>query len=129
MRSRGSALSDARARVRHAVARCLAIGAGFLCAACSSPLEVNGAPSRTLSLAVGQEVDVRLQTIGPGQYASPPAISSSAMRFLAVSFVGPPVPAGPTQLFRFAAAAPGQAIVAFHHTGLDPEVDDTMNVH
>ena len=96
---------------------------------CSSPLEVNGAPSRTLSLLAGQEVEVKLQTIGPGEYSSPPSISSSAVRFLGVSLVGPYVPAGPTQVFRFMAVAPGQAMVAFHHTGIDPEVDDTMNVH
>ncbi len=107
----------------------LVMGTGLLSEACSDPLEVNGAPPRTLALQVGQEVDMRLQTVGPGEYSSPPTISSSAVRFLGASVVGPYVPAGPTQVFRFMAVARGQAVVTFHHTDDDPEVRDTMNVH
>lgn len=99
----------------------------FGCA--SNPLEVNGAPSQTLSLVAGQEVDIKLQTVGPGEYSSPPTVSSSAVRFLGASLVGPYIPAGPTQVFRFMAVVSGQAIVAFHHTGVNSEVDDTINVH
>lgn len=119
---------DARSRFYTPLLACACAAALFLSGGCSSPLQVNGPPSRTLSLVAGQKVDVRLQTVGPGEYSSPPTVSSSAVRFLGVSLVGPYVPAGPTQVFRFIALAPGQAIVAFHHTGLDPEVDDTINV-
>src|SRR6266849_893637 len=107
----------------------LVMGTGLRSEACSNPLEVHGDPSRTLSLLLGQEVDVKLQTVGPGEYSSPPTVSSSAVRFLGASFVVQYVPSGPTQVFRFMAVAPGQAIVVFHHTGANPEVDDTMNVH
>src|SRR6266851_1748118 len=57
---------------------------------------------QTIKVPVGDEVDITLQTIGPGQYASP-TVSSPAVRFLGVSEVGPAIPAGPTQLFRFQA--------------------------
>lgn len=92
-------------------------------------VSVNGTPTRTLSLAVGQELDLTLQTIGPGQYASPPIVSSAAVRFLEASFVGPAIPAGPTQRFRFRAEAPGQAVITFEHTGQNPVVQDTVVVH
>ncbi len=109
--------------------------AGALCflAGCTTeplePLKVRGSQGQTFSLAVGQELDVTLQTIGPGQYESPPSVSSLSLRFLDVAFVGPFVPAGPTQEFRFEGTAPGQAIVVFTHSGNNPTITDTVNVH
>ena len=91
-------------------------------------VSIDGATSRSLTVPAGTQFTVTLQTIGPGEYASPPAISSGAVRFLDVSLVSPYVPAGPTQRFRFAATAPGTAIIAFQHTGNDRAVEDTVRV-
>jgi hypothetical protein len=105
------------------------VACGVLLAGCATePLAVRGG-SQTLSLAVGQELDVTLQTVGPGEYNSPPMVSSPSLRFLSVAFVSPYVPAGPTQQFSFKGEAPGQAIVVFQHSGNNPIVSDTVNVY
>src|SRR5512138_167157 len=77
------------------------------------PFEANGIPSQSLSIKAGRELDLTLQTIGPGEYASPPSVSSDVLRFLDVRLVTPPVPAGVTQRFRFEAVAPGRAVIVF----------------
>ena len=101
----------------------------FLLGACGlEPLSVSGSPSRTLSVAVGQELNVALQTIGPGEYEVPPAISSPSLRFIDVALVTPHVPAGPTQRFRFRAESRGQAIILFRHSGNNSAVSDTVEV-
>ncbi|HEX6532976.1 MAG TPA: hypothetical protein VF041_00180 [Gemmatimonadaceae bacterium] len=89
---------------------------------------VNGRMSRTLSTQVGSEVDITLGTVGPGEYASPPSVSSPSVRFVSVSYVSPAVPAGPTQLFRFEAVSKGRAVIVFRHTDDDPVVQDTIDV-
>lgn len=91
-------------------------------------VSANGPPNRTLALALGHELGLTLQSIGPGEYASPPTISSAAVQFIDVVPVMPAVPAGITQRFRFRAAAPGQAVITFQHTGLSATVEDTVNV-
>ena len=101
----------------------------LLLVACSEPLSLDGIPSRTFSVRVGQELDLTLQTVGPGTYQSPPTISSSSLRFLDMTFVGPPVPAGPTQRYRFKAEAPGHAVILFQHSGNNLAVSDTVEVH
>jgi hypothetical protein len=85
-------------------------------------------PSHTLSIKAGRELQLTLQTIGAGVYASPPTVSSPAIRFLDVSLVTPATPAGPTQQFRFEAVAPGTAVIVFHHTDQGPTIEDTINV-
>lgn len=92
------------------------------------PLEVNGSPSQTFSLRAGRELEVTLRTVGPGQYASPPLVSTEVVRFLDMQFVNP-VPAGPTQRFRFEAVRAGVAIIVFHHTAEAPTIEDTVIVH
>jgi hypothetical protein len=72
---------------------------------------------------------VTLGTVGPGAYASPPRISSGAIQFLDVQEVVPVVPAGPRQRFGFRAAAPGDAVVTFHHTEGGSTIEDTVHVH
>ena len=89
---------------------------------------VSGRTNRTFSVPVRTEFSVTLQTIGPGEYGSPPVISSTAVQYLGVAEVGPFVPAGPTQRFRFQANARGQAILVFHHTGANATVEDTVDV-
>lgn len=81
-----------------------------------------------VSAHVGDRIEITLQTIGPGEYASPPAISSPAVTFLDVIGCGDPIPAGPTQCFRFRAAQPGLAIVTFTHTERNAPVQDTVDV-
>ena len=93
------------------------------------PLEANGVPSQTLTIKAGRELELTLQTIGPGEYASPPLVSSAAVRFLDVWLVAPNVPAGPTQRFRFEAVRPGVAVIVFQHTAQGLTIEDTVNVH
>jgi len=77
----------------------------------------NGDAGRRLTAAVGDTIEVTLQTIGPGHYGSP-VLSSGSVVFLGESSAGPPIPAGPTQLYRFEAAS-GLADITIAHTG-DP---------
>ncbi len=80
----------------------------------------NADSGRTVVASIGDQVEVTLQTIGPGQYGDP-TVSSHAALFLGESPVNPPIPAGATQLFRFEAIAPGRADVTIPHTGDSPE--------
>jgi hypothetical protein len=81
----------------------------------SSRIELgNSDNGRSLAVAVGDEIDVTLQTIGPGQYDTP-TVSSGAVQFLGESLAGAPNPGGPTQLFRFEAAASGRVVVTLPH--------------
>jgi hypothetical protein len=91
-------------------------------------LAVRGSESQTLRMSVGQELTVTLQTVGPGAYQSPPDISSSAVRFLHAELVGPFVPAGPTQQFRFRAEARGEAVITFSHSGTNRTLNNTVIV-
>jgi hypothetical protein len=93
------------------------------------PLEANGIPSHSVSIKTGRTLELTLQTIGPGEYASPPSVSSSSIRWLDVTLVTPAVPAGPTQRFRFEAVAPGRAVIVFHHTAQGTTIEDTVDVH
>lgn len=105
--------------------------AGAVAAACvHDPVSVSvaGARSRSLDAAVGADVTITLQTVGPGEYASPPEVSSRALAFVGVAPAAISVPAGPTQLFRFRAAGRGTAIVTFRHTGAGRTVEDTVRV-
>ena len=113
--------------------RCVAsIVASVLLAACGGDnpvaISITGSTSRTFTVPAGSQFSVTLQTIGPGEYSSPPALSSSAVEFRDVADVSPYVPAGPTQRFRFLAAGPGSAIVRFTHTDRNPMVEDTVLV-
>ena len=109
--------------------RHLAVGLALALGCRSDDLvTANGAPDRSMSVAPGQHLELTLQSIGPGEYISPPAISSPAVQFIDVGLVTPAVPAGITQRFRFRALAPGQAVVTFQHTGRNPAVEDTIDV-
>lgn len=107
----------------------------LVCLGCSllgcgtDPLAVDYEPSHSLTISSGRELDVTLGTAGPGEYASPPTVSSAAIRFLDVQSVLPAVPAGAQQRFRFTAVAPGEAVITFHHTGGGQTVEDTVVVN
>ena len=115
-----------------ATVRVVPILAILTTAACGgeNPVSVSemGSTSRSLSVPAGSQFSVTLQTIGPGEYGSPPTVSSGAVHFLDVSSVSPYVPAGPTQRFRFAATTRGKAVIVFQHTGNDRTVEDTVDV-
>ena len=49
-----------------------------------------------ISVVASQVFIVTLQTVGTGEYVSPPGISSSAVQFLGVT-LGDPEPTGPTR--------------------------------
>jgi hypothetical protein len=108
--------------------RSLILALGLVAGCGSDIVSENGVPDRTFALAVGSQLELTFQSIGPGEYLSPPAISSGAVEFLEVSLLTPGVPAGVTQRFRFRAALPGQAVITFQHTGQNPTVKDTVNV-
>src|SRR4051812_1686669 len=111
------------------VIACLLATAGTLIGCRGDEIvSVNDRVSTTVSVVVGQELQITLGTVGPGAYESPPSISSPAVRFLDVSCPTTQVPAGPTQLFRFIGEARGTAIVSFHHSGSKPPVVDTVVV-
>ena len=83
----------------------------------------------TLRIAVGQELELTFQTIGPGEYESPPIISSSSLQFLDVRAFRPAPRAGLAQVFRFKGVIPGRAIIVIHHSGKSPVIRETVNVH
>ena len=83
---------------------------------------------RVLAVKIGQEIDLTLQTIGPGEYDQHPDVSSRSIDLLSVSYVSPPNPAGPKQLFQFKSVAPGQAAISVFHTGQNPTFRITLDV-
>lgn len=88
--------------------------------------------SRTVSVAIGQELRITLGNVGAAEYESPPRISASALEFLGVDVIPPFTPAGPTQQFRFKAVSSGQAIVHFRRLLGDSVVsfvEDTVRIH
>ncbi len=104
----------------------LALVAIFGCG--SGPFEAYAAPDHAISIKVGRELDLTIRSVGPGEYASPPTISSAAIRFIDVTSVTPPVPAGDTQLFRFEAMQPGDAVITFVQSSGGLTVQDTVHV-
>ena len=94
-----------------------------------SPFEVSGAPSRSISITVGEEMTISIGGVGPS-YDNPPAITGSALVFL--NMTNPPTtvitPAGAVQLYHFKGVASGQAIILFQNPAGLPEVIDTVIV-
>lgn len=82
---------------------------------------------QTVRVAAGDEIDLTLQSIGPGEYANPD-VSSATVRFLEVLEVGPPNPGGPRQLFRFEAESSGHATILISSTGHEPAFTITVDV-
>ena len=89
---------------------------------------ITGPDGQSITALRGTEFTIRLQTVGAGEFASPPAISSDAVRFLDVRQADFNVPGGPTQDFRFRAVAPGTVTIEFVHTGSSRRVVDTVEV-
>lgn len=106
---------------------CAVLATATRLAACATePLTVRSTQGQTLTLSVGQELNLKVGTVGPGEYAAPPSISSPVLRFLDAKVVPPYLPSGPTQLFRFQAEARGSALVVITHSGDNPTIQDTV---
>lgn len=103
------------------------IALAWLCGCGPDPFAVMDASSQTISLAVGQELELTLGTVGPGAYQAP-TISGGAVAFLGDSLIGPQSPAGPRQLFRFQGVSVGSAIIVLTHSGDQPTIADTVVV-
>jgi hypothetical protein len=103
----------------------------FAVTACAADRMVSidaGASTHHVSASAGDRVNFTLQTIGPGEFESPPGISSAAVAFVDVVSVVPAVPAGPTQQFRFRAVSTGTAVVTFTGSFDGRVIQDTVVV-
>ncbi|MGH7582698.1 MAG: hypothetical protein ACREL5_05690 [Gemmatimonadales bacterium] len=102
----------------------------FGLAACSGtaagPMQNAGRSVPLVTASAGQEFAIILGTVGPGQYDSIPAISSTSVRFIDAAIVPPYTPAGAHQQFRFEAQSPGIAVITFRHTAVAGVVTDTV---
>ena len=76
----------------------------------------NNARGHVVAVATDQEVDLTLQTIGPGQYGAP-TLSSSSVTFEGMSFSPLQNPGGPRQVYRFRAVASGTSDISIPHVG------------
>jgi hypothetical protein len=84
--------------------------------------------NRSVSVQVGEELDVILGNVGPG-FDEVPEISSPILRFIDVSVIPPYVPSGPNQKYRFVAVAKGTVVVTFRSLiDRQSEVQDTVIV-
>ena len=91
-----------------------------------APLALKYAPSQTVNMVVGQELEITVGTLGPGSYDAP-TISSSAVTRVPDHTVDTIVtPGGPTQHFRFMALAAGQAIITLGQSGRAEFRSDTV---
>ena len=94
----------------------------------TSPVEENGFPLATISLAMGQKLDITMQTVGNGEFVSPPILDGSTLAFLDVTSGGN-VPAGARQIFHFEGIATGRTIIRFQNTNSPgSESSDTVVV-
>jgi len=106
---------------------------GLFHVGCSSgPTTFTQADSGKVVLAMlGDEMDVKLSSIGPSSYGDP-VLSSNSVQYLSVAVVGPYTPGGPTQLFKFKAVAQGQCAITIPKvndpTGTLPAFTSTVNV-
>ena len=95
----------------------------------TAPLVLNHpASASTAQLAVGQRLELTLQTIGGGMYGDP-QLSSAALLF-AQSFL-PKLqnPGGPTQIYVFQAVSSGQAEITIAHTTRPEPFKLTVTIH
>jgi hypothetical protein len=104
----------------------------WACSSSKNSLGVYGQPPGTFVIAVGQEIDIQMGTVGPGEYVSPPALMGSAILFVGESSPSVVVPSGAQQIFHFKGVASGQTIILFHNTSppgsFRPDVIDIVAV-
>ncbi len=116
--------------IRSVKLSCLAALAACLAACTPDALlvSVTGNKNQTITTQVGFEVDITVQSVGPGSFTSPPSISTPNVSFLGDSPVTPGVPAGVTQMFRFRAESGGTAIIDIVNPSMPLTVEDTVVV-
>lgn len=109
--------------------------AGIFLLACATessrwpPLTIYSTAGETIHLTVGEELDLTVWTVGPGEYMAPPSISSGALRFLDAQTVPRSLPSRSSeQLFRFRGKSPGIVVVTIQHSGASPTIRDTVVV-
>jgi hypothetical protein len=73
-----------------------------------------GNNGQQVTARVGQQIQITLQTIGPGQYGSP-KVSSAAIEFQGAAFAKEQIPGGPKQIYRFHARSEGEARITIPH--------------
>jgi hypothetical protein len=106
-----------QSRVMNRIAAIVLASASLLAGCSPGPVELDGGNSgQAVTATVGQEIRVTLGTIGPGNYGDP-QISSSAVRFLNMTYPKEQNPGGPTQVFQFEAVSPGRADIRIPHEG------------
>ena len=91
-----------------------------------TPVVLNYAPSQTVTLVVGQELEITVGTLGPGSYDAPTISSSAVIRVPDYTVDSIVTPGGPTQHFRFMAQAAGQAIITLGQSGRTTFRSDTV---
>jgi len=91
-----------------------------------TPVVLNYAPSQTIDLVVGQELDITVGTVGPGSYDAPTISSSAVIRVPDYTVDTIVTPGGPTQHFRFMAHATGQAVITLGQSGRTTFRSDTV---
>ena len=94
---------------------CVACAAFAATTACGSdiPKPLAAELNQNFTLTVGQELNITVQSVGPGRFEIPPGISSPVLQFISAAQTGVANPAGPTLLYRFRAVARGTAIITF----------------
>jgi len=120
---------------RHKICAVATIGTLWM-TSCESPTRPSGKVwsfdggdnGRLLSVGSGDEIDVTLQTIGPGQYDDHPGVSSPAVVFSKVTILTPSNPGGPRQLFQFFAVTAGHAVISIPHTVQNSRFEITVDV-
>ena len=88
----------------------------------TEPIHLSVADHGTqVQAAIGQRVDVTLQTIGEGRYVEP-YLSSDAVKFLGMGVPPGQDPGGPTQVFHFLCVDKGTSgITILHSLGKAPD--------
>jgi hypothetical protein len=88
-----------------------------------------GNDGKRVTAAVGQRIEIKMQTIGGGQYGAPeissPAVRGDSPAFVYAKFA---VPAGPTQIYGFTAVAEGEARIRIRHTSENATFTVTVRV-
>ena len=82
-----------------------------------------------VAVPIGQAIELRLQTIGGGQYQDP-QITGSAIRFEGSAFAKPADqnPGGPKQYYHFRATEEGEAKIRIPHSGSNAAFTVTVHV-
>ena len=85
-------------------------------------------PSRTILVAVGDDLRLTVRTVGPGDFDTAPAVTGDAVLFTQSKLSDVQVPAGPTRDYYFQVPHRGTAIVRFENTASSVVIVDTLVV-